>query len=116
PEHAGGAGPYQKTSHMVVIMTADPNADPTTRFDPSVHYTFRVRKVEGVASLAAVPFGVGDIDCTFDDATPQHVTCNANGVAVRSTVGTSDVGSATDPVRVFAGLRSNPAFADVDAI
>jgi hypothetical protein len=114
PERATAGGPFQKTNHLVLVMTTNPGATAATRFDPTVRHIFRVRAVGDAASLAADPFSGGDIACTFDDATPQHAACNANGVFAKGTAGQVD-GQASAPLRVFIGLRSNPAFGDVDA-
>ena len=99
--------------HVVLIMGVTPFASSTSTFSPNVDYVFRVRRV-----LAAQPLTLDttalDVACTFDQATPQHVTCKtAGGLQTTATAGDlTGGGSAQSTLRAFAGLRSDPAFFD----
>lgn len=113
PEPVGG--PYTPTNRLVLVMTFNPGATAATKPTPNVVYKFDVRSVD--PTTLTYNDGPGfKVECSFQDATPPKVLCNANGVITIATVGDLDAGAPSDDVRVFAGLRSDPAFADVAAV
>lgn len=98
---------------VVLALTVTPFATDASTFSPLVDYAFRVQRVEALApSPPALDPTPRDVVCTFDTATPQHVTCAApGGLSATAVVGDPAGGSATG-MRVFAGLRADPAFFD----
>jgi hypothetical protein len=114
----GGAQP---SSHIVLVMTMNPNAvnsadpDAATQFSDKVEYTFRVERVTSIKPLTLTNTDYR-ITCHFIATTPQQVTCILPGVGSRTVpVNELDGGALTDDVRIFAGLRSDPAFFDLEA-
>lgn len=103
----------ENPSHVVLAMAVTPFASDASTFSPSVDYAFRVQRVE-VLSPYTLDGIARDVVCRFDGGSPQHVTCTApGGLSATTTVGdTTGGGSAQSPMRVFAGLRSDPAFFD----
>ncbi len=103
----------ENPSHVVLAMTVTPFASSSAAFSTKVDYVFRVRRV-----IAPSPFtldgAVLDVTCDFDNAAPQHVTCSApGGLKTTAAVGDSTGGGDTSSLlRVFAGLRSDPAYFD----
>jgi hypothetical protein len=100
--------------HLVLVMNFAPNATAGQLFDPQVDYTFYVRGISSdLSTLAAPSFKV---ICTFTPGTTQSMLCNINGSTHSTVVGDgADAGTLSSDVRLFAGLRSDPAFADVKA-
>jgi hypothetical protein len=105
-------------SHVVLAMTVTPFASASASFPADIDYVFRVRRI-----VALSPFTLDDpvldVACSFDapplDAgSPQHVTCSApGGLTATAAVGDdTGGGAASSPMRVFAGLRSDPAYFD----
>jgi uncharacterized protein DUF4331 len=103
----------EKPGHLVLVMTVAPFASRSTAFSPLVDYVFRLRRVIAPRPLTfdTTPL---DITCAFDngDAVSQSVTCSGPGV--QATVARDDTtdGGPQGPMRVFAGLRADPAFFD----
>jgi len=104
----------ENPSHVVLAMAVTPYAGDAATFSPSVDYAFRVQRVEVVQPFT-LDTTARDVVCRFDTGS-QHVTCSApgpGGLTVTTTVGdTSGGGNAQSPMRVFAGMRSDPAFFD----
>jgi hypothetical protein len=101
-------------SRVVLAMAIAPYAPSSARFASGVEYAFRVRRVTAPNPLTMDPAAL-DVTCTFDDASPQTVHCVAPaGLSAGATVGEPPVGDGgREPaMRVFAGLRSDPAFLD----
>ncbi len=95
----------------VFVMTVVPAADVDSRFSPNVQYQFWIRDGgEGQArkDIICTAAGVGD---------SQTMTCTApNGSSKTVDFNGIDRGDATnDDIRVFAGLRDDPFFFDLDA-
>jgi hypothetical protein len=107
-------GGFKKTSHLVLAMNFAPDIQNGQRIPTNIDYVFRVRAVSNVSSLALGSPNF-KVTCNFTAATPQKLVCIANGKSAVTTVGESDAGAPTEGVRVFAGVRSDPAFADVEA-
>jgi hypothetical protein len=103
----------ENPAHVVLAMAVVPYADDAATFSPSVDYAFRVQRVEVLQPFTLDTTG-RDVVCRFDESSPQHVTCTApGGLTATTTVGdTTGGGSAQSPMRVFAGMRSDPAFFD----
>lgn len=103
----------ENPSHVVLAMAVTPFAGDAATFSPSVDYAFRVQRVEVLQpfTLDATP---RDVVCRFDGGSPQNVTCTApGGLTATTAIGdTSGGGDAQSPMRVFAGMRSDPAFFD----
>jgi hypothetical protein len=97
-------------SHVVLAMTVTPFATDASTFAPQVDYAFRVQRVDALSPLTLDGVAL-DVVCTFDSGAPQTVTCTGPaGLHASAPVGGG--GSAPGPMRVFAGLRSDPAFFD----
>lgn len=103
----------ENAAHVVLAMTVTPFASTSATFPSNIDYVFRVRRV-----VAPSPFTLAttvlDVTCDFDQASPQHVSCSApNGLQATTVIGdTTGGGDASSPLRVFAGLRSDPAYFD----
>jgi hypothetical protein len=114
PDTDGG---YKPSSYMTAVMTFAPGATGQTRFDAAVDYTFRFMAVNG-STLAPQLVPNFKIKCNFSATAQQEVTCSVGGIVFKTTrVGAGvDAGAPTDPVRIYAGLNSDPAFADIQAL
>lgn len=118
----GTAPNFTKSSHLVLVMNVHPSAPRTAQFEENVDYTL---DVVDVVDPAAGITGMLDatVTCRFfaptgaDDAglPAQPFTCAANGTFFSGTTNTI-TGAANDALRVFAGLRSDPAFGAVPQI
>ncbi len=110
----------ENPAHVVLAMTVTPFASSPSAdggggavFSDGIDYVFRIRRI-----IAPSPFtldsAVLDVTCDFDGAPPQHVRCAApNGLTATTAIGdTTGGGDASSPFRLFAGLRSDPAFFD----
>ena len=100
-------------SKVVLAMTVTPYASDASAFSGAVDYAFRVRRVDALQPLTFDGAGL-DVVCDLagaDGSTPT-MTCagpgGATGSALLGGVGAAGGGS----MRVFAGLRSDPAFLD----
>jgi hypothetical protein len=101
-------------ANVVLVMAISPYATASSRFSSQVDYVFRVRLVTAPNPLTIDDTAL-DVTCDFDDATPQHVTCSApRGLSAHASVGDTTAGTGSG-MRVFAGLRSDPAFFDRQA-
>jgi hypothetical protein len=103
----------ENPSHVVLAMAVAPYAGDASTFAPSVDYAFRVQRVEVVQPFT-LDATARDVVCRFDEGSPQQVTCTApGGLTATGAVGdTTGGGDAQSPMRVFAGMRSDPAFFD----
>jgi hypothetical protein len=98
-------------SRVVLIMAVTPYATDASTFSSLVNYAFRVERVEALSPLT-LDTTPRDVVCTFSSAAPQKVTCTApGGLSATATVGEPSGGTG-EGMRVFAGLRSDPAFFD----
>jgi hypothetical protein len=102
-------------TRVVLAMAVTPYATDASTFSPLVDYAFRVQRVQAVSPLTLD--GIAhDVVCEFSSGAPQKVTCTAPGDLAATAVvgdisgGSSNRGSST--IRVFAGMRSDPAFFD----
>jgi hypothetical protein len=102
---------------VVLAMTVAPYASDAGAFSPSVDYAFRVQRVAALQPLT-LDTTVLDVVCTVDgggeggggNAGPTMTCKGPGGATGGAPVGQIVAGSG--PVRVFAGLRSDPAFFD----
>jgi hypothetical protein len=105
----------ENPSRVVLAMAVTSYAEDASTFSPLVDYAFRVQRVEAVSPLT-LDSTARDVVCEFDGGTPQKVTCTApGGLTATATVGDTGGGTASGSsgsMRVFAGLRSDPAFFD----
>jgi hypothetical protein len=98
------------TRRTVFVMTVLPLATPESRFSTDVTYTFWIRE-QGTTNRM-------DITCTVaQEAEDQTITCNGpNGSTDAVGFNAVEAGNGTtDAMRVFAGLRDDPFFFDLDA-
>ena len=102
----------ESPSRVVLAMTVSPYASSSSKFSSQVDYVFRVRLVTAPNPLT-IDATARDVTCSFDDGAPQKVTCSApGGLQAQATVGDVTGGTGAGGMRVFAGLRSDPAFFD----
>lgn len=117
-----GSSTFEKSTHLVAAMTVYPNAPRQAEFEEYVDYTLSFVGIDDPATglLGALD---ASLVCHFrpktgdsPDGLPlQPFTCSANGsffVGVTNEVS----GASTDRLRVFAGLRSDPAFGAVPGV
>ncbi len=97
------------TSRTVFVMTVVPAASPDARFSPNVEYVFWIKE-EGADNRL-------DITCTASEGPDQEITCSGpNGATDSIAFDVVDAGDGlADDMRVFAGLRDDPFFFDLDA-
>jgi hypothetical protein len=111
-------------TNVVFAMAVAPFAAVDAGFASTTDYVFRVRRIIAASPLTIDPTPL-DVVCSFDQATAQRVTCAAaSGATAQAIVGDIGGGDAGDagaeaggadggpPMRVFAGLRSDPSFFD----
>lgn len=100
---------------MVLMMTVHPSATSTSTFEEGVEYAFRLVGYDTAAQAADPSLADLQIVCRFQGASAgnQVVLCSANGFSALASFGQTDAGADTAPLRVFAGLRADPAFGDV---
>jgi hypothetical protein len=99
-------------TRVVLAMTVAPFASDAGSFSPSVDYAFRVQRVAALQPLTLDGTTL-DVVCTVDagDGGAPTMTCHGpGGASGTAPVGQVDAGAGA--MRVFAGLRSDPAFFD----
>jgi hypothetical protein len=100
---SGGVGCTAEPEELILVMTVNPGATRATQFSENVDYHFYFENDVGVSR---------QIDCSF--TVDQLVTCaGLNGLSAQAPVG--EIGVNGD-LRVFAGLRDDPFFADLEAL
>ena len=115
----------ERPGQLVLVINVFPLAGPTALFSDAVMCRFRLRPLSIAQSGGAAQFTVGEtevtFDCSFDvpvhreGSTVQEGRCTTPAGDVVSVV-VNDQGDARGPgVRIFAGLRTDPFFLDVDA-
>lgn len=97
---------------VVLAMTVTPFASDAATFSTQVDYAFRVHRVAALQPLT-LDGTVLDVTCDVAPAEggPAVVTCKGPGGASASAA-VGEVKPAGPPMRVFAGLRADPAFFD----
>ncbi|HEY3821962.1 MAG TPA: DUF4331 family protein [Polyangiaceae bacterium] len=99
-------------SKVVLAMAVTPYASDASTFSSDVEYAFRVQLVDAInpLSLSGAPL---DVVCDLaDEGGAPTMTCNGPQGSTGSAVVGATGGSAAGSIRVFAGLRSDPAFFD----
>ena len=108
------------SGHLVLVQNVFPKATATSSFSDKVDYVFELRQFSSLAPPTLDPT-VLDVKCTFDTGTPQNGTCVTSGnngtTALSKTVAVGAAGACagTDKICVYAGLRSDPFFFDLQA-
>ena len=103
----------ETTGHLVIVMNVFPLATTAAKFSDKVEYTFRIREITGTSPVTLGATAL-DVKCK-SEGSGAKVTCTAPGGLTKTVdVGTT-TGAKTDDIRVFAGLRSDPFFFDLDA-
>ena len=108
---------------VYLVLDVAPNASNQTKFSNTVKYTFHTKTNASFVDVLAAKAPVDDttVTCTFD--ANQKISCwvidktgktvdYVNGDASNS----SGLASASTKVKVFAGLRSDPFFFNVDGL
>jgi hypothetical protein len=113
---------FVKSHHLVAVMTVHPSASNAAIFEPGVDYTLSIIGLDDPSG--GIPGALdAAVTCRFyapvgtnDAGLPaQEFTCAANGQFFAGV--TNEVkGASTDALRVFAGLRSDPAFGAVPGV
>ncbi|MDH3902790.1 MAG: DUF4331 domain-containing protein [Xanthomonadales bacterium] len=99
----GGSGCEAPPEELILALTVNPSATKDSRFSDSVVYHIYFENDVGLRN---------QIDCSIN--AEQMITCaGLNGLSVTAPVG--EVGVNGD-IRVFAGLRDDPAFLDTAAL
>jgi Domain of unknown function (DUF4331) len=96
-------------SKVVLAMAVTPFATDASAFDPGVEYAFRVQHVDALQPLTLHGTSL-DVVCGMGDAAAS-MTCTGPG-GTSGTAAIGDTGGGGGSMRVFAGLRSDPAFFD----
>jgi hypothetical protein len=115
------AGAFVPSDHLVLVMNFGPGAKRGQAFPTGVQYQFSTRFVAPPPELTVTeyPFAF-NATCTFSEpkskSKPQQVTCVVNGIPVVADVETPDAGPENQDIRVYAGVRSDPAFANVPGV
>jgi hypothetical protein len=98
---------------VVLAMALTPYASETSTFSGEVDYAFRVQHVDALQPLSLSGVAL-DVVCDLDagDGGAPTMTCTGPQGATGSAVVGAAGGGAGGAIRVFAGLRSDPAFFD----
>jgi hypothetical protein len=120
----------ERPGHLVLVLDVLPNATPDSHFSEAIVCRFRLRPVtiSGVGTAAAFPFGGEDqelvFSCHFE--APQQggagVSPVQEGWCVTPSGETThfrvndEQGASSDGLRVYAGLRAEPFFIDVQGL
>jgi uncharacterized protein DUF4331 len=120
----------ERPDHLVLVLDVLPQATMDSHFSDAIVYRCRLRPVTigGVGRAAAFPFAGEDkeliFSCQFEaprqggdgGASIQEGWCVApSGDTTRFRVG-DEQGASSDGLRVYAGLRAEPFFIDVQAL
>ena len=120
----------ERPGHLVLVLDVLPNATPDSYFSEAIVCRFRLRPVTigGVGPAAAFPFGGEDqelvFSCHFEApqkggagvAPMQEGWCvTPSGETTRFRVN-DEQGASSDGLRVYAGLRAEPFFIDVEGL
>lgn len=104
-----GASDANNTRRTVFVMTLIPAADGDARLSPNVEYRFWIRDADTQDRL--------DIVCTATPGPDQTISCEGpNGASDSVAFNAIEAGNGNvDNMRIFAGLREDPFFFDLDA-
>jgi hypothetical protein len=101
------------------VMDVFPNAGPASgnpQFSNVVKYSFHTLSYPSYPITGPAPGSAGQITCTFDQSSPQNVSCwlIVNGVTVDYATGnataTTGLVSHNSMMTIFTGLRDDPFF------
>jgi hypothetical protein len=98
-------------ANMYLVMDVFPFATATAKFDTNTLYVFHTTSKAGLTATSGTPL---DVICKFDTA--QAISCWAGGEFVSgATAGsTAGVTSSSGKLKVWAGLRDDPFFFNLD--
>jgi hypothetical protein len=105
---------WMDTGNVVLAMTLYPNAPSTALFSDATQYVFHTGSA---AAYGTAPAATYDIICTFSGTTaPQTITCwgGTNEYVTGNASATTGLVSADSKFKVFAGLRADPFFFNLD--
>jgi Domain of unknown function (DUF4331) len=95
---------------VYLVMDVVPLASTASRFSNAVQYVFHTTSR---ATFGATSFKTVDIICTFD--TSQRISCWAEDEYINGDASsTAGISSSSGKLRVFAGLRDDPFFFNLD--
>ena len=102
--------PDAKTVYL--IMDVVPLATTSSKFSNTVQYVFHTTSR---ASFGATTFQTVNVICTFDNSSPQQTSCWAGNEYVHGNASaTAGISSGSGKLQVFAGLRDDPFFFNLD--
>jgi hypothetical protein len=103
----------EKASNLVLVMNVFPLATTAAKFSDKVEYNFVIREITGTSPVTLGTTAL-DVKCKVDAAATK-MTCTAPGGLTKTVDIGATTGAAADDIRVFAGLRSDPFYFDLDA-
>lgn len=101
------------TGRVALVMNVFPLATSAAKFSDKIEYYFRIREITGTSPVTLGTTAL-DVKCTFNAGATKVTCAGPGGLSGSADVGMT-AGAATDDIRVFAGLRSDPFFFDLDA-
>jgi hypothetical protein len=104
----------ENPANLTLVLTWFPLATSAAKFSDNIEFDFKIREITGTSpvTLSSTPW---DVKCTASGSGTK-VTCTAPGGLTKTVdVNAAATGAKTDDIRVFAGLRSDPFFFDLDA-
>ena len=101
----------EEPSKVVLAMAVTPYASDASTFSGEVDYAFRVQMVDAIQPLSLGGAAL-DVVCDLTGSATPTMTCTGPQGATGSAVVGATSGAPGDAIRVFAGLRSDPAFFD----
>jgi hypothetical protein len=103
----------ENPAHLTLAVTWFPLATTSTKFNDNIEIDFKIREITGTSpvTLSSTPW---DVKCTTSGG-GMKATCTAPGGLTKTVDINAVTGAKTDDIRVFAGLRSDPFFFDLDA-
>jgi len=100
---SGGTGCEADPEELIVVLTMNSFAPESAQFSPDVEYHFYFENDAGEERT---------IDCSFNDT--QRITCaGMDGLSVSAPI---DTVRTNGDLRVYAGLRDDPNYFDLDAL
>jgi hypothetical protein len=106
-------------THVALVMDIMPAASTSAQFSNTVKYAFHTT---GQAAYGGAKDPEIDVICTFDNNTPQNVSCwivpagstTSTEYVQGNASGASGISSADGALQVFAGVRNDPFFFNLD--
>lgn len=97
-------------NNVILVLTSNFSATPTTKFSDSVQYVFHTSSGAGYGAVTSNY----DIICTF--AVDQKISCwyGTDGVVTGDASKETGLSSADGKVKVFAGPRADPFFFNLE--